>query len=92
MQPLSAQMTIDTIIIEQKKSSQMFPDSWKYETVGTPSQADIIHLSGLKIGQEASEFEWKKAEEALRTSQIFSKVHIEIDTLDARNEIGRAHV
>ncbi|MFM7340087.1 MAG: hypothetical protein ACKO2H_08240 [Bacteroidota bacterium] len=85
MQPLSAQMTIDTIIIEQKKSSQMFPDSWKYETVGNPSQADIIHLSGLKIGQEAGEFEWKKAEEALRTSQIFSKVHIEIDTLDARN-------
>ena len=56
-QPLSAQMTIDTIIIEQKKSSQMFPDSWKYETVGNPSQADIIHLSGLKIGQEAGEFE-----------------------------------
>jgi hypothetical protein len=85
MQPLMADMTIDSIIIEQTKSNQAILDSWRQAIVDNISQDDIIRISGLEIGMEAGEFEWRKAEEALRATRLFRKIRIEIDTLDARN-------
>ncbi|MGA1278073.1 MAG: hypothetical protein ACO30P_06600 [Candidatus Kapaibacteriota bacterium] len=85
MQPLMADMVIDSIIIEQTKSNQAIVDSWRQSIVDNISQDDIIHISGLEIGMEAGEFEWRKAEEALRATRLFRKIRIEIDTLDARN-------
>ena len=85
-QSVHAQMTIDSIIVEQSMPAYgSFADSWKTSTIAYPDHSDIILISGLKQGQEAGEFEWKKAEEALRSSGLFRKVRIEIDTIDARN-------
>jgi len=86
IQPMKAQMLIDSIIVEgTKQHVQGFPDKWKQSSMMIPDNSDIIMISGLQVGQKAGEFEWRKAEEALRASRLFRSVHLEIDTLDARN-------